>query len=39
MLTMGNQRETSIEVNFINTLAKYANDGESERNINRSKLY
>ena len=39
MLTMGKQRETSITVNFINSLAKYADNGEAKRNINHSKLY
>ena len=39
MLMMGKQRETSITVNVINSLAKYADDGEAKRNINHSKRY
>ena len=34
MLTIGKQRETSIIVNFMNSLAKYTDEGEAKRNIN-----
>ena len=36
---MGKQRGTSITVNFINSMAKYTDDGEAKRNINHTKLY